>query len=1403
MKGILKRSSISKNPSKPISIATMSIQNINNTLNYNTYKSIHNLNETIELEYKANNNIKYNKKLIEENYKDIIKKPRILNISDIINTKLSLLSENQRSVNYKNYEKAVKDIEKKYKKEELNINLTKNSSNAYLINSIKNILSDIDMEFNKIINKFEANEEAIDYEKICIEVMEIVNSFHKDKRIYTVLIMNKFSSIFNLDLLKKSINKRLSFDNLTFHDFHNLVTGIKEYHGITNNSNNEVFIDLLEVETKILNIKYRNIIDCKIFSTERFPFHPLQIELYYDTVNFLFANSFNFISYYNEDSTMQKSYCFFAKKLFDELLKVAKLISANENEAEIMFEQMNIEYNIKDEISKEHFKKLLAFYRENKYEICLKITVLFVKYVTNFQIIFKTIDFSRLKMNDFLNFSVVDDLVKSLFEISYNSIKYEHEFFLMKSKIKQFSPVDTAIENVIKPIIYELFNPIVENVPKEKISPNEQLKYMKRLNTMLNSLKLIFLNNEIYGNKISFDENLLEYILNFYDLFLSSKSSLSELFIINENLLVEHLKGKNMKLDELTDNKLSYIGLLLDVLFYIKNIGSFLVEENNKENYDNFDIVVKNIFNLINKSNIIDCILNIDITDINSKNTHSYKTKQKILSILQSILEYTCMSSMDSDVSISKHNDYIQKELINIFSKLIPIHKEFNSPPDFNYCFYYEFTQKQISITLLNIHHILECSLLKTSSNLKLKNQIEYYFSNCASDLRLIKGHELLKFNNPNLLNVNTISQIITNFQTVECFKNNSDLSFSVFSMTILTAKKYKEFVMNVCNKLQDIKKDAAFNENYLLTNYNNKNRIEENSQSHQNISLTEYNNLFNFSNFSTNIGINFNLYSDNEIGIILNVIESNSMIDYNPLFLDEIQHKYDFKELIKIKNNNIEIFFKIVLNWPIFLKNDGIVKSILSCKKSQLLQFERFKIIKLLYFNSVKIDYLFELINSNIPNIKNSYAKRNLFSDYIYYVFESGYELSAKEYNNVLEIYKSFELEYINLEKKANTLSMSNSIMGKSNFINQFKDYLKVIKFSDEELTDIITVGINSKVKKSELKQENHATLLKLVNKVMTNFNSSSTVMHKGIKVKFDFSIESEERNYTKSTIQTTGIIDYFKKEEQEANQVSHTKKDINKEEEEEKMKKENKTEGESEKEDIADKERDKDNIDQIIDLNLEKKYGKYNTISQDSILKSFDSYFIKKKTAIYGNSNYLVDENIDASYLVKKWCIALLYKYEISETYFSKFENINTQLKEIQESAHYKDLFFKLMSFTFNNNYSLETKYEDPSTKIKVDFYLKNLNNTTDKNVSIFYIPSKYIIRSIKLESNEIPDLDENGINKLLHYTLINSSIKNSKIIKIFEEESAQSIEDKLLEIENYLSIKKTIQSTQNMII
>jgi hypothetical protein len=325
--------------------------------------------------------------------------------------------------------------------------------------------------------------------------------------------------------------------------------------------------------------------------------------------------------------------------------------------------------------------------------------------------------------------------------------------------------------------------------------------------------------------------------------------------------------------------------------------------------------------------------------------------------------------------------------------------------------------------------------------------------------LRGLQGYNLI-YIKKDLLSEGTLMQILSNLQTLQPLKNKQN-----FVNSILTEQNIKKFLDIIIEALVSV----------INTN---------NSNSNSNSGTG-----FNFSSLSYLVSTIMEKFNDEEMIRIFKILGNSKIENYHPLFIRAILARYSDRDmlfgLLKKKEDD---FFNLALNWPLFIRNEELLRAINYCHISKLLQFKRYEIISLITYNRIKYIKLLSFFGTAINKIKSPQLKKKVLTDYIKNCTYLGYQLTSIDYEEMLFLYSQLH---------------------------------KSIEFTTQELNDILVIGIISNLIEnpnviSKESKDIYTSIINLVAKAHTLRCEVKT--EDGKQVSFYPSIPSEERSFQKS---------------------------------------------------------------------------------------------------------------------------------------------------------------------------------------------------------------------------------------------------------------------------------------------
>ena len=458
---------------------------------------------------------------------------------------------------------------------------------------------------------------------------------------------------------------------------------------------------------------------------------------------------------------------------------------------------------------------------------------------------------------------------------------------------------------------------------------------------------------------------------------------------------------------------------------------------------------------------------------------------------------------------------------------------------------------------------------------------------------------------------------------------------------------------------------------------------------------------LIEFSSLSYLTSLVFESLSLDEIIKILKFLGTKKFENYHPNFVKNLLTKFTNRELLfSLLKNSEDHFFGLATNWPLFVKNNELTGVLLHCHKSKLLQISRYQIINVFSFNNINHSSLLSFFGKSIPKIKNLQLKKKIMCDYIYNCAYIGYKMDTESFNYILSLYEQIH---------------------------------KDIVFALHEIVDIIAVGLTSNITDSSLSDTNKKTYFEIVELIHRNVSSKLFLEYENREIVYYPSIPSEDRFFQKSLLNIYSISD----DAFENNLIREEDEDEDEEEE------------------------TKDEIPVNRTPDATTAYARDSKEGQTAIDSKFENFFLKKKESVFGHQ-INVNDNIDSSMVIKKWCIAKLFGMMLEDEYLeNQLTHILNKHQHANKHSNIAEKFYlKMLSYGFQHNLNIESMYKEKITGLKVDYFV------TYKNVQsiIIYVPETFTSHDIQ-EDKKKPD----GIYSLMIECL--RRLTNYKIIPVME--------------------------------
>lgn len=662
-----------------------------------------------------------------------------------------------------------------------------------------------------------------------------------------------------------------------------------------------------------------------------------------------------------------------------------------------------------------------------------------------------------------------------------------------------------------------------------------------------------------------------------------------------------------------------------------------------------------------------------------NKNFTKFEHKIKILT---NIAEHVILESMNK---ICQNQDLPEK-FYEINSYITHNIQPYIFPNDSNLnlenLYYSPIEYSQIPIILINLYNVF----IMNPEIGKYKNfivQLNEYFQNMRG-LRNLKGYELLKLRNE-IMNENTLFQILSNLQTIQHSITKENLLSGMLKPALL-----KKYILDIINSL----------------------------------STASVNSQANLSSLSFLIANIFDHFSHLEIVQILKILGNRKVENYHPIFIKNLVTKFSNGEfLFPLMKTKEDEFFSLALQWPLFIKNEELVKTLLYCHETKLLQLSRYQIINVLSYNHANHAKLLTFFGYSINKVKKLNNKKKILCEYLSNCTYVGYKMENKLYEEILSIYRELINSEISLGRK--------------------------FSFSLDELCDIISIAVISNILDTSLTKESQKTFFSIVTMINEQITSKLKLKYNNTEITYYPSIKSEDRYFHKSL---SNIYNSYEEMLQD-------------EEEEE--------EGDSEKipNDEKDEIKDENKDESTINKNAEaaSKYIRKAHEGRQTVDVEFENYFNKKRELMYGHQAYITDDSVTRQ-LLKKWCIAKIYKLNIQDEFLANQVNlILNKLNDVsRNSTVYEKFYLKILSYGFQYNFIIDSNYKEPVTGIKIDYLI----NYKDKRFYVIYIPDIFTSTNLT-EDYKHPD----GIYLLLIQCLKN--VLNCDVIPILENSVSEFTE------------------------
>lgn len=894
-------------------------------------------------------------------------------------------------------------------------------------------------------------------------------------------------------------------------------------------------------------------------------------------------------------------------------------------------------------------------------------------------------------------------------------LQFEHEYLIKKKfELNWITSITTNTDVFLE----NIFSCTFEYIAKHYESLGESIKHNTDyicllVNISLMSLSLMITSrmNFIIINK-NLSENILGYITYFSDTFLNEESPLNEIL-----------------LDTINNSKV--VCTCLKFLSYIKELDKINSEKFDERSYKSYitlllkSIINKNVKELINDE--LSFMKNrSEIFGLTIKNSIKTEKKmnnrlEKFCLIVTSLFEY-----IYNDILYYPKNSFYF-ETNKEFNLIILILEEIILKHGFEFLFKNNPSQVDVTNFLLNIYHILEYFPKYNS----LRQDIVVYFTNNYQILKNIIGLNILKLDNI-LLNQKSIFIVFNNLQSL--FVSFEESSFlQTLSGNLNYKSMIRSFILNIYNKLLEIKADEAKRVDFFdvlknkIENGNFQNNLTHDSgENSKKSSIQEYSlrlkyqenfksfkdemHFYSFTKLLFNIIDSFSII---EIINILSIIDNTKPENYSPEFIFYLSSTFDKETLKQLSINNNKHFLILCLNWPLFLKNNGLIEILLTQPKKNFLQIEVFKVINLISENCYRIEHIFNAFWSSISKIKSISLKKEVFSLFIENCFRVSMSFSQEKYEHLLQLFNEIRKQVEDLKLNAIQEMIDKEIIVK----------IEEMKFSNNDICNLLGLSVLSNINYSDLSSNHKGTYLFLVEVLIESIGTNKVAFHqKDIKkeeeIIYHESIKSYEKIYNKS------VLFGFSKENIPFNEVEENDElSVNEEKEDsiENVIKENDDEivGDEKEEDILNQIKSEESINALKALSYRLSEPKQTTIENEI-------------TEYYKNTEYIIQESLKASQkdlqFLKKWALAKGMKIILGEQIQKNISNIiSNVMVSGKDGDVYNTFYLLIFQKCLKYNCSISYKEIEKESEIQIDISIKYL----DKKYGMIFIPKDFTIK------------------------------------------------------------------------
>jgi len=611
-----------------------------------------------------------------------------------------------------------------------------------------------------------------------------------------------------------------------------------------------------------------------------------------------------------------------------------------------------------------------------------------------------------------------------------------------------------------------------------------------------------------------------------------------------------------------------------------------------------------------------------------------YSSVENIVILYNNISEYLIIEDSYKNIKENKNSNQISKQFLlmcnTIVKKISPIIIK-KSSVDYSPLLNSKIDQNLIPPLIINLYNIC---LFDKEKNIPIIEILENHMA-MIRGLRNLRGHELFKLKKE-IMNENTIYQVLSNLQTILLIKNKE-----IILSKIITPENIHTFTKNIISTINKINLNLKMNLSPL---------------SHLISSVIE-------------------IFDHNDIAEILEVFGNRNVENFHPLFIKALLTRFSNSEylinLLKKKENE---FFNFAINWPLFVKSAELVKVILNCHESKLLQIDRYEIINILAYNHINHTKLLNFFGESLNKIKRKKKQKQILCEYIFNCTYVNFKVSPLIFECVLDIYE------------------------------ELSTTIYVEPFTNTELCDIVVLSILSNLH-NKLSEKHHVIFNHIIEKIKENLSTNLRLKIKDQFIKYYPSIISEDRFFHKSLTNAKNINSDWDFETSETSGFG--------------------SENGFTSTSVSDEQERKSYLRQANDSNY-------------SIDKDFEDFFSKKRDLMYGHQSYIIDDVQYRQILKKWCMAKIFGLEVENETITNQLTFVLVkQQEQNKKSEVYEKLYLKMISYAFHNHHNLFSGYKHAESGLVADYYIKNKDASKEmfliyipKNFTSYEFPENKMI-------------------------------------------------------------------------